>query len=403
MSGITGMGTSFNLPNYHGELFGLSPEDTPLLSAIGGLTGGENVDAKEFEWETYDLRDPDQRVALEGANAPTAGARVRTNITNVVEIHHERVTTSYTKQAAVGQFAADAAPLAGANPVTNEHDWQVEQSIKQIARDCNWTFYNGQYAKPADNTLPRKTRGLMQAVSAANTVDKGTNVATGASSATTAITPVAAHSLAVNDIVFFTKTGDATNIGTGKPFYVKTVSTTVSFTVAATLGGTALALGTSTANIDYHSVGVTAPVVADINSFAQKVFDGGGLTDGLGTFIVNSSQKVNLSKAYAEAYAKANPFITGEKIGGVTVTRIETDFGILNIMLDRAMPKDAILLTSLSQLKPKFLMIPGKGSFFEEELAKTGASDDTQIYGEIGLDYGSPIAHGILRGLPFVA
>ena len=33
MPGITGMGTTFNLPNYHGQLFGLTPEDTPLLSA----------------------------------------------------------------------------------------------------------------------------------------------------------------------------------------------------------------------------------------------------------------------------------------------------------------------------------------------------------------------------------
>jgi hypothetical protein len=319
-----------------------------------------------------------------------------------VEIHHERVSTSYTKQAAVGQFASGAAPITGANPVTNEHDWQVEQSIKQIARDCNWTFINGQYAKPADNTQPRKTRGLMQAISAANTIDKGTNVATGASSATDTITPVGGHTLSVGDRVFFTSTGAATNITTGKAFYVQSVSTTVSFKVAATSGGAALTLGTSTANIDYHSVAAAYTLdVPGVNALAQKVFDNGGLTDGLGTFLVNSSQKVALSKAYASAYGQAVPVVAGEKVGGVTVSRIETDFGTLNIMLDRAVPQDAIILTSLSQLTPKFLMIPGKGSFFEEDLAKVGASEDTQIYGEIGLDYGSPIAHGVLRGLPF--
>ena len=36
---------------------------------------------------------------------------------------------------------------------------------------------------------------------------------------------------------------------------------------------------------------------------------------------------------------------------------------------------------------------------FEEELAKTGASDKSQIYGEIGLEYGNQAAHGVLRGL----
>ena len=31
---------SWNLPNFVGELFKLSPLETPLLSLIGGLTGG---------------------------------------------------------------------------------------------------------------------------------------------------------------------------------------------------------------------------------------------------------------------------------------------------------------------------------------------------------------------------
>ena len=31
-----------------------------------------------------------------------------------------------------------------------------------------------------------------------------------------------------------------------------------------------------------------------------------------------------------------------------------------------------------------------------EPLAKTGASDDVQIYGEIGLEYGNEKAHGCL-------
>jgi hypothetical protein len=401
MPGITGMGDTFDLPNYHGELFALSPEDTPLLSAIGGLTGGEHVLAKEFEWQGYDLRTPAQNAALEGATAPTAQARVRQNYGNVVQIVHEKVSTSYTKQAAVGHFAASAAPINGANPVTDEHDWQITQAIKQIARDVNWTFINGQYSKPADNTAPRKTRGLMQSISAANTVDKGTNVATGASSATTSITPVGGHTLAVNDVVFFTKTGDATNITTGRPYWVKTVSTTVSFTVAETEGGAALTLGTSTANIDYHSVGTTAVDVDDINEFAQLVYDGGGLTEGLGTFLVNSSQKIALTKAYADAYGKAVLVTKDSNVGGVAVTQLDTDFGRLNIMLERAMPQDAICLTSLNELKPKFLLIPGKGSFFEEELAKTGASFDTQLYGEVGLQTGSPITHGVMRGLPF--
>jgi hypothetical protein len=49
-----------------------------------------------------------------------------------------------------------------------------------------------------------------------------------------------------------------------------------------------------------------------------------------------------------------------------------------------------------------FLETPGKGHFFEEPLAKTGASDEVQIYGEIGLEYGKETAHGLYRGLPLL-
>ncbi len=71
MPGITGMGPTYNMPNYVGELFSASPEDTPLLSSIGGLTGGDSVGAKLFEWQGFDLRDAQNgRQRLEGADAP---------------------------------------------------------------------------------------------------------------------------------------------------------------------------------------------------------------------------------------------------------------------------------------------------------------------------------------------
>ena len=54
MGAITGQGQSFNLPNYVGELFNVSPTDTPLLSAIGGMTGGISVSSKQFTWQTTD-------------------------------------------------------------------------------------------------------------------------------------------------------------------------------------------------------------------------------------------------------------------------------------------------------------------------------------------------------------
>lgn len=399
MAGITGMGTTFNLPNYAGELFALTPTETPLLSAIGGLTGGGMTSASEFEWQTADLRDPSQTTALEGATAPTAQERVRANVRNVVQIHHEKVSVSYTKQAANGQLATPgAAPFRsvdGSNPIQSELDWQTLQAIKTVALDVNWSFWNGKYSNPTSNTTARKTRGLIQAVTT-NLTSNAAKTFTGGSSATDTITLT--HSFANGDKVVFTNTGDATGIVAGRVYYVVNIATTVSFKVALTLGGPAITLGTSAANIDVTQPWATALNVDHINTFIQGVYDNGGLT-GLPVFAVNSRQKVALTKAYAAAYGQAIPLVQGEKVGGVAVESVLTDFGQFGVMLDRHIPQDAIVACTLDQLMPVMLNTPNKGVFFEEPLAKTGASDEVQIYGEIGLKYGNERSHGVLRGL----
>ena len=86
-------------------------------------------------------------------------------------------------------------------------------------------------------------------------------------------------------------------------------------------------------------------------------------------------------------------------VGGVAVDTIVTDFGNLNVMLEPGMPQDTIVVASLGECQPVFLEIPGKGHFFVEPLAKTGAQEKSQIYGEIGLEYGAEQHHGKITGL----
>ena len=403
---VTGVATTFGLPNYHGELFSITPADTPLLSVIGGLTGGGMTDSTQFEWQTYDLRDASQPAVLEGATAPTAQARVRANVRNVCQIHQEKVSVSYTKQAATGQYATPSAapyvaPAGGANPVVSELDWQVAQAIKQIARDVNWSFINGRYNLPTSNSAARKTRGILEAIST-NVTDKGANVQTGASSATDTITPAAAHSFSAGDLIVFDSVGAMTNVVAGKVYYIYSVSTTVSFkvkTTSGTTGGTALTLGTSSADVNYHQVWTTTLTTDHIETAIQGIFDNGGLSGGIPTMLVGSRQKRAVTAAYATSYGKAVPLVQGERVGGVAVDKVLTDFGEFAVLLDRGMPQDSIAFLSLDQLRPVMLNVPGKGVFFEEPLAKTGASDDVQIYGEIGLEYGNEKSHGVLRGL----
>jgi hypothetical protein len=86
-------------------------------------------------------------------------------------------------------------------------------------------------------------------------------------------------------------------------------------------------------------------------------------------------------------------------VGGVNVQTIETDFGRLNVMLNRYLPVHSIQVVSLEQCAPVFLEVPGKGFLFLEPLAKTGASEASQIYGEIGLEYGNELAHGKITSM----
>lgn len=318
MPGITGLGTTYNLPNYVGELFSATPEDTPLLSAIGGLTGGVEVFAPFFEWQGYDLREAkEDRQRVEGADAPEGEARTRYAARNVVEIHQEAIALSYTRKASTGMrtvpTGAARVSVGGTSIPADELAFQVEAQLKQIARDVEKSFIVGTYADPADNSTPRKTRGLLEAIA--------TNVAT---------TTHTAANLTADDIL----------------------------------------------------------------DLMQKVWENGGIQEGeTRTLIVGAKLKRALSRIFVK---DASYQETMRNVGGVNLQTIETDFGRCNIMLNRYMPAETLVVGSLEELAPAFLNVPGKGHFFVEELAKTGASDRVQIYGEIGLQYGNERKHGKL-------
>lgn len=395
MAGITAMGTTYNLPNYTGVLFQIAASDTPFLSSIGGLTGGGQSVSTEFEWETFDFDAPGQNVQLEGANAPTAAERLRANVTNVTEIHQKTVSVSYSKQAAVGQHAGTNTEAT--NPVRNEVDWQTQQELKAMAMDLEWSFINGVYQKPTDNTTARQTRGLIPAI-VTNVVSAPGAVAafTGESSATDTITTTAVHGLSVGGKVVFRTVGIAPLVP-GRIYYVQNVGSTTTFKVAAKAGGTAITLGTNAANISFIEPSATTLTKAAVDSLAQTVFDAGGISDlDAATFIVNSTQKVALSAAFGTQF-----FEQSRTVGGTSVSTIVTDFGTINVMLSRRVPQDTLLLASLEVCQPVFLEVPGKGHFFAEPLAKVGAGDQVQLYGEAGLAYGPETAHGIMTGLLF--
>lgn len=401
MSGITGRGTTFNLPNFHGELLSLTPEDTPFLSAIGGLSGGQESSATEFEWQAYNLRAADDtRQRLEGADAPNAEARVRQNISNVVEIHQEAIDVSYTKTAAIGAYAGINAH-GGANtpnPVTDEVAFQTDVALRSKALDVERTFVQGTYAKPADNTAPRRTRGIMEATSVDNVTFSAASgaVQTGTATASGDVVNVTSNGYANGSIVAFTVLTGGSGLRLNFPYFVVGTATNT-FQVSRSLGGPVEDIAVNYSAISVRSVGVA--VKDDVDGLLQRVWQNGGIRESAAaTLMVGASAKRLLTKLFI---TDANYRETSRTVGGVHVQTIETDFGLLNVVLSRFIPEGAFQVVSLEQCAPVFLSIPNRGFLFVEPLAKSGASERSQLYGEIGLKYGSPLAHGRLmaRGL----
>jgi hypothetical protein len=103
-------------------------------------------------------------------------------------------------------------------------------------------------------------------------------------------------------------------------------------------------------------------------------------------------QKQRFSDIYGYAPEDRN-------IGGVNIKQIETDFAIVGIVWTPYMAANEVLIADLAFCSPVFLPVPEKGVLFYEELAKTGASERGQIYGQIGLDYGPEEFHGLITNL----
>lgn len=407
MAGITGISDTYDLPNYVGELFALTPEDTPLTSSIGGLTGGERATSTIIQWQTYDLRDAAQNTVVEANTAPTAQARVRANVTNVLQIHHETIETSYTKQGATGQFAdvgssnPQVTGIQGASPVGLEHAWQTEQMIKQMARDIEFSFLRGVFAEGSTIATARQTRGLINAIST-NTQNVAAAVAVASGGTATGEdaddildgAAFAAHGLNDGDQVQFTSLTGGSSLELYVTYYVVS-SLANSFQIAATSGGSALDFGSDITDSTVIQCGQM--VRNDLLDLMQDVWDQGGIMEGeTRTVICNSYNKRVLTQ---EFITDANYREMSRNVGGVAVTAIETDFGNLNIMVNRHMTNGALIVCSLEQLAPVFLEVPGKGFFFQEPLAKTGLYERTQLVTEVGLKYGNERQHGLLLGL----
>lgn len=310
------VGTSFNLPNYAGELFTASPKKTPFLSMIGGLSGGKTSNSFEFTTgQEYSLPEASQPEITENASltAPEPTHITRNQKTNTCQIFHESIDLSYAKMSQGGKL--EGLNLAGqsANPKTEE-DWQIEQKLAKMATDVEYTFLNGKYQKATSSDVAPKTRGMFELCKDVTTID-------------------------------------------------------------------AKAAKLSKALLD---------------AFYLELVKNGAMWDNM-TMFVGATLKQQVTNIYADQFnAQMN---MGEKKAGMNVVTIETDFGLINIVLDTFVPNGSILVADVAHVAPVFCPVPNKGVLFVEELAKTGADNKKQLYGQIGLDHGTAFMHGAITNL----
>jgi len=106
------------------------------------------------------------------------------------------------------------------------------------------------------------------------------------------------------------------------------------------------------------------------------------------------------SQQISKLYKESDKFTSHERnIGGVAVKSLIFDFVEVGIVWCPSLPHDALLIADMSYIAPVFVPVPGKGYLFYEELAKKGAAEEGQLYGQIGLYYGPEAAHGKIIGL----
>lgn len=86
-------------------------------------------------------------------------------------------------------------------------------------------------------------------------------------------------------------------------------------------------------------------------------------------------------------------------INGIALSKVVTPIGEVYLMLGEYLPAGTAMLLNLSVLAPVFQPVPGKGNFFLEPLAKTGAGEKYQLFGQIGLDHGPEWYHGKFTGI----
>ena len=134
----------------------------------------------------------------------------------------------------------------------------------------------------------------------------------------------------------------------------------------------------------------------DIADMVKKIYGQNAPTDGLCVWC-DATTMFQINADAAQNGLTVVP--ASREINGIALSSIVTPLGVVYLYLGECLPSGTAFLLNLDVIRPVEQPVPGKGNFFLEPLAKTGAGDSYQIFGQIGLDYGPEWYHGKWTGI----
>lgn len=134
----------------------------------------------------------------------------------------------------------------------------------------------------------------------------------------------------------------------------------------------------------------------DIADMVKKVYGSNAPTDGL----VLWCDAITLFQINADAVQNGLTVVpAAREINGIALSSVVTPIGVVYLYLGEFLPSGTALLLNLDVIAPVYQPVPGKGNFFLEPLAKVGAGEKYQLFGQIGLDHGPEWYHGKFTGI----
>lgn len=133
-----------------------------------------------------------------------------------------------------------------------------------------------------------------------------------------------------------------------------------------------------------------------VNELVQKIDESNGDISNLTLWVDNTTLNQIVGNA-VEMGVQVGAFRANEY--GIQIRDLLLPTATVHIAQGQFIPAGTAYLFNFDAIAPVEQPTPGKGNFFLEELAKTGAGEKYQIFGQIGLDYGNERLHGKITGL----